>query len=249
MRDNTFICQKFLLTSVEILVTFEWTFSQLSHYGRTWVEMNKNTRKIGAWLQPNSPSPWQWHNTGQHGDKMFFFYNWQLWQQWKQDDIRTIYIMGLLSQLSNPNVSFPLACFDSLRQESGWTAASGILGLAPPPPRVRCPRHLSSSRAPLQRGRSCIRVPQGQTCWFGWTKLINWIWPTIGSIAIKSIDQLHLSSSISNFLLKISTPRRRVITLPSFPSATESCSMLFLDSLEFTICNLGNRPHWNVFNV
>ena len=65
--------QKFLFTSVEILVTFEWTFSQLSHYGRTWVEMNKNTRKIGAWLQPNSPSPWQWHNTGQHGDKMFFF--------------------------------------------------------------------------------------------------------------------------------------------------------------------------------
>ena len=49
--------QKILFTSVEILVTFEWTFSQLSHYGRTWVEMNKNTRKIGAWLQPNSPSP------------------------------------------------------------------------------------------------------------------------------------------------------------------------------------------------
>ena len=43
----------------------------------------------------------------------------------------------------------------------------------------------------------------------------------------------HLSSSISSFLLKMSTPRRRVITLPNFPSATDNCSMLFLQLFNF----------------
>ena len=43
----------------------------------------------------------------------------------------------------------------------------------------------------------------------------------------------HLSSSISSFLLKMSTPRRRVITLPNFPSATDNCSMLFLQISRF----------------
>ena len=121
--NNTFICKSFNLQVSSFLVTFERTatFSQLSHDGRTAVERDKNARKIVA----NSPWPWQWHDTGQNGDKNVFRYLTILTTGTRHgrkrisDDIRLIYTYVYRSILSFPPSS--LASTLGIKNQVGLT--------------------------------------------------------------------------------------------------------------------------------